>query len=200
MMIKGLLLGLGLLSASAAHSTTINFESYPDPSDFTSFSNSGATFTAAGATTLFEISAYGQTWGTSGAKILCPYTAANYCGGDFNVTFAGSVKNLQFYFTGDNSTAALTTQAFLNGVLLGTVIVAGDGNQSTAQLVNLSGFGAIDKLVVTGASADDHGFGYDDFSFIAVPEPSTWAMMLLGFGAIGASIRRSRRFTGTQLA
>jgi hypothetical protein len=26
----------------------------------------------------------------------------------------------------------------------------------------------------------------------AVPEPSTWAMMLLGFGAIGASMRRSR--------
>jgi PEP-CTERM motif-containing protein len=26
-----------------------------------------------------------------------------------------------------------------------------------------------------------------------VPEPSTWAMMLLGFGAIGASLRRGRR-------
>jgi PEP-CTERM motif len=28
-----------------------------------------------------------------------------------------------------------------------------------------------------------------------VPEPSTWAMMLFGFGAIGVSIRRSRRKT-----
>jgi hypothetical protein len=27
----------------------------------------------------------------------------------------------------------------------------------------------------------------------AVPEPSTWAMMLLGFGTIGAMMRRSRR-------
>lgn len=27
----------------------------------------------------------------------------------------------------------------------------------------------------------------------AVPEPSTWAMMLLGFGAVGAVFRRSRR-------
>lgn len=27
----------------------------------------------------------------------------------------------------------------------------------------------------------------------AVPEPGTWAMMLLGFGAIGMTIRRSRR-------
>jgi hypothetical protein len=27
----------------------------------------------------------------------------------------------------------------------------------------------------------------------AVPEPATWAMMLLGFGAIGVGFRRSRR-------
>jgi hypothetical protein len=26
-----------------------------------------------------------------------------------------------------------------------------------------------------------------------VPEPATWAMMLLGFGAAGTAIRRSRR-------
>ena len=29
-----------------------------------------------------------------------------------------------------------------------------------------------------------------------VPEPATWAMMLLGFGAAGAALRRSRRKTG----
>ena len=31
----------------------------------------------------------------------------------------------------------------------------------------------------------------------AVPEPTTWAMMLIGFGAIGASMRRRRRVTAT---
>ena len=31
----------------------------------------------------------------------------------------------------------------------------------------------------------------------AVPEPATWAMMLFGFGAIGAAMRRKRRATGT---
>jgi hypothetical protein len=30
----------------------------------------------------------------------------------------------------------------------------------------------------------------------AVPEPATWAMMLLGFGAVGGSIRRRRRAQG----
>jgi hypothetical protein len=30
----------------------------------------------------------------------------------------------------------------------------------------------------------------------AVPEPATWGMMLLGFGAIGASMRRKRKPIG----
>jgi hypothetical protein len=27
----------------------------------------------------------------------------------------------------------------------------------------------------------------------AIPEPSTWAMLLIGFGAIGATMRRKRQ-------
>jgi hypothetical protein len=34
----------------------------------------------------------------------------------------------------------------------------------------------------------------------AVPEPATWAMLLLGFGAVGFAMRRSRRQTKRQLA
>jgi len=34
----------------------------------------------------------------------------------------------------------------------------------------------------------------------AVPEPATWAMMLLGFGGIGAAMRRRRKEILPQLA
>jgi PEP-CTERM motif-containing protein len=34
----------------------------------------------------------------------------------------------------------------------------------------------------------------------AVPEPGTWAMMLLGFGAAGSALRRRRRVPGTSQA
>lgn len=37
------------------------------------------------------------------------------------------------------------------------------------------------------------GFKLASIIVTAVPEPSTWAMMLLGFGAIGLATRRSRR-------
>lgn len=37
-----------------------------------------------------------------------------------------------------------------------------------------------------------HTPGFGDFRFNAVPEPATWVMMILGFGAAGAMIRRRR--------
>ena len=56
---------------------------------------------------------------------------------------------------------------------------------------------------VTGSSSDlafsfrdDPGFMFlDNISVVsgAVPEPGTWAMMLLGFGAMGLAIRRDRK-------
>ena len=41
---------------------------------------------------------------------------------------------------------------------------------------------------------DSYGFAIGDVQLIdGVPEPGTWAMMLLGFGAIGVAMRRRRR-------
>lgn len=42
-------------------------------------------------------------------------------------------------------------------------------------------------------SASPSGFGVGTFTISAVPEPSTWAMMLLGFAGLGFAFRRSRR-------
>ena len=49
------------------------------------------------------------------------------------------------------------------------------------------------------------GDGFDGDSGVgdptgAVPEPATWAMMLMGFGAVGYSIRRRRKTTLAQVA
>ena len=39
----------------------------------------------------------------------------------------------------------------------------------------------------------DHAFYLTDGANTAVPEPGTWAMMLLGFGAAGLALRRGRK-------
>lgn len=47
----------------------------------------------------------------------------------------------------------------------------------------------------------DEAWGLDNFRVTAinatggVPEPATWAMMMLGFGAVGGALRRSRKAT-----
>lgn len=49
---------------------------------------------------------------------------------------------------------------------------------------------ALTRLKLTSTT---NAFEVDNFRINAVPEPGTWAMMLLGFGAIGFAMRRGRR-------
>jgi hypothetical protein len=75
-----------------------------------------------------------------------------------------------------------------------------DGDQTdpnTNRLVTflLSGtdVGAFSQLRLTSTS---NAFEIDNVTVNSgVPEPATWAMMLMGFGAAGAAMRRSRRKT-----
>ena len=38
--------------------------------------------------------------------------------------------------------------------------------------------------------SSSNSFESDNFAVAAVPEPATWAMMIMGFGTIGALMRR----------
>ena len=85
-----------------------------------------------------------------------------------------------------------------------------------AATVGQPGFGIfLPQGAVTGQNVSTFYFGYDDqptnpdrdfddmiirATVQAVPEPATWAMMLVGFGAIGFAMRRSRKRIIPQLA
>ena len=85
-------------------------------------------------------------------------------------------------------------------VLLGNVEIfnitgAGAGNTVwTPQQVYFSA-DALSTLTFAAVGTSDSLGGYLDNIRLtaAVPEPSTWAMMLIGFGAIGFSMRRRRK-------
>ena len=84
------------------------------------------------------------------------------------------------------------TSVLFNGTNFSTVLT---GTQEFRNLLNQSlvagGLNTISVAGTTGGAASFSG-NLSFASVAAVPEPGTWALMLLGFGAVGFSMRRRR--------
>jgi hypothetical protein len=64
--------------------------------------------------------------------------------------------------------------------------------------VNVSGFDGISTLRIVNVSSH---LSVDNFNFVsAIPELGTWLLMLVGFGAAGTALRRSKKQIGLQTA
>ena len=85
-----------------------------------------------------------------------------------------------------------------------TILGAHFGNNTDSEVNNVTAFWLFNFASPTNTIMLANGAGSSNAAIFAtqaaaVPEPATWAMMLVGFGAIGASMRRSRR-VGARLA
>jgi hypothetical protein len=115
-----------------------------------------------------------------------------------------------------NSPISIGSAFFSAGSLAGLLNFSAVGG--TPATVGQAGFGIfVPQGTVSGQSLSTFYFAYDDQAtnpdrdyddmiiravvHPAVPEPATWAMMLVGFGGMGVALRRRRRQTGfTQIA
>ncbi|QMW24728.1 PEP-CTERM sorting domain-containing protein [Sandaracinobacteroides saxicola] len=77
----------------------------------------------------------------------------------------------QLLLLGNGGTPGITSDKLIRSIAFGV-----EGKPTT------DGFFAIDNLTIASAAA--------------VPEPATWAMMIMGFGLVGVSMRRGRRVMG----
>jgi hypothetical protein len=108
--------------------------------------------------------------------------------------------------TADGPTDVDITSAFVTGTgILGQLdLIANPFNTDLIENYALAGvpLGAgTYTLTVQGTRGDSGSFGGNvAFQAAAVPEPAPWAMMLLGFGAIGFQLRRRRRSVLAQAA
>jgi PEP-CTERM motif len=78
----------------------------------------------------------------------------------------------------------------LTGLSFATRAVAPTGAQTGAQSFRVTGLGA-DQAATFNANGLRLTSG--SFEVAAVPEPATWALMIIGFGMVGASLRGRRR-------
>lgn len=142
-----------------------------------------------------------------------PYLAAPISGdaGAVELTFANflnnrNVRQFSFYW---GSIDTFNTLQLLNraGVaffsISGATLPFNDGDQSSPNTNRRVAFN------LTGADQDLGGilftstspaFEVDTFSFAAVPEPSTWVALVLGFFGLGGALRAARRTKATVLA
>ncbi len=91
----------------------------------------------------------------------------------------------------------------LSGYLVNFVAVKASDGFVLYELTNPASSGSWDTLNIpygNNPHALSHLVFFGSRATTAVPEPATWAMMLFGFGAIGASLRRKRRFALPQSA
>lgn len=157
---------------------------------------SGFNFTFAGGTapgsgifsgTTFGISAAPPGDGTSYAAVLGP-------NGVGTLTFAALLPGISFFMGSPDQYNSIT---FLQG---NTILASFNGDQFTGPPANGDqSLGERISFNFNGAAVDTIKFTSSQNSFefdrigLSVPEPTTWAMMLLGFGGIGAMIRRRRQ-------
>lgn len=131
-----------------------------------------------------------NTWYTSSTEALFWRYVAGPLAGNIDDGYTGTTGlNSGSYVLNTISGWASSSLYSGNAVVTGTSI--GNGSGSGGSFV-----GYADNIVGTSS------FGSQRTNFAAaaaVPEPGTWALMLVGFGGVGFSMRRSRKRNTVQL-
>ena len=134
--------------------------------------------------------------------------AAVLAGGTYNVLFGAPTSIFSFVLGSLDSYNELTLFFSSGGplVLSGDQINNGpfeDGNQINANTngrVTYTITGSTPLLTGASFRSSQNSFEFDNLAVAAVPEPATWLMMLLGFGAIGFSMRSKKPARRVQFA
>ena len=100
----------------------------------------------------------------------------------------------EFNLLSGSPTTGFTVTACVDVTTCNTVDVTKPQGSNWFDIIAPAGV-SYTSAIITAPTGD----GFQDFKQLrfddltAVPEPSTWAMMLLGFGGIGMAMKRSRR-------
>jgi len=113
------------------------------------------------------------------------------------------ISSFSFYW-GSNDKYNEVRLYDINNNLISTTVGTGDGSQAlplTNQRYNFILTGNDKNLGRIELYSNGKAFEADDFAFSSgVPEPATWAMMIIGFGGVGSMVRSARRKQALALA
>lgn len=107
----------------------------------------------------------------------------------FVADFGSKLREAAFSFVSSAGTA--TFEALLNGNL----VESGIGMTSTNNSINFFGFTGITfNQIRLSVNSFDNAFVIDNLQTVSsVPEPESWALLLVGMGLVGIASRRDKR-------
>ena len=120
---------------------------------------------------------------------------------DFTDTYAFTLLtngvgsgNVSANFSTGTGNSIFLTSVTINGKPI-TITKIG-GNLTVAGGDGISLLSGLNNIVISGTAKGNVAYG-GSITFVpnAVPEPATWAMMLVGFGMVGSAMRYRRRAT-----
>jgi hypothetical protein len=116
---------------------------------------------------------------------------------------AGSAFTFSFWLASVYPTSPASLHLLINGEQIqGVTFNALGGSQNLGVWQNfsysgVSGAQGITSIALTNSNLEPSGndFALDDLSLqgTAVPEPTSWALMIMGFSSLGAALRANRR-------
>lgn len=161
--------------------------------DFESGVPAGLTISAGGVTNFSSGSVYGFNTTSGGAYYLSLF------GGSTTFSFTNAIDSFGFYITGLQTEVVINQNLTFSDGSTQTIFTPSSQNGGGA-FIGFTDFGKSITSVTYTAQGGCCGdiVGIDDVRFNAAagggaPEPATWAMMLIGFGGLGAMARKARR-------